>query len=48
LYIGLTNENVNFSGKFPWARTLLHIFIKAAIVKGLLSVIISVEIPSHP
>jgi hypothetical protein len=48
LYIGLTNENINFSGKFPWARTLLHIFIKADIIKGLLNIIIFVEVPSHP
>jgi hypothetical protein len=42
------NENFNLSGKFPWASTLLHILIMGEIIKGLLSFIIFVEIPSYP
>jgi hypothetical protein len=42
LYISLNNENFNLSGKFPWTRALLYIFVKGEIIKGLLSFIIFV------
>jgi hypothetical protein len=39
LYIGLTNEDPEM---FPWARTLLHIFIKGEIITGFAAIPFSV------
>jgi hypothetical protein len=48
LYIGLTSEYFNLSGKIPVESILLHIYVKGDIIKGLIIFRIFVVISSYP